>query len=430
MLRLICLIAFAATLHASDWPQWRGPDGQGHADATDLVSTWSETNNVRWKTALPGRGWSSPVIEGDQIWMTAATEVEATPEKTQERMRAGKADKPMNVCERVTFHALCVDKNSGALLHNLELMDEKEPQYIHRLNSYASPTPVIEKGRLYCHFGTFGTVCVDTKTAKVRWQNRNLHVVHENGPGSSPIIVNDHLIFHMDGIDEQFIVALDKNTGDVAWQTKRSGALHTNPQMRKAYATPLLTEIGGQAQLLSPAADWLYSYEPSTGRELWKLNYGALGYSVVPRPLTGHGLAYICTSFDRSELLAIRLESAEHEIAWRYNKGVSQMPCPTLVGNEIYFVTDSAGIVTCLDARTGEERWKERIGGNFSAAPLLADGKLYFFSREGVTTVLKPGPKFQLLAQNTLDGSLMASAAAVDKALFLRTDKALYRIER
>jgi outer membrane protein assembly factor BamB len=209
---------------AAEWPQWRGPEGQGHAAAArDLPVTWSETENVAWKTPLPGRGWSSPVIDGSQIWMTTAIETVISEEEKKKRLESVKASQPLNVSGPVALHALCVDRDSGKLLHDIELMVVADPQPIHSLNSYASPSPVLAAGRLYCHFGDFGTACVDTSTAKVVWKNRDQRLNHENGPGSTPLLWQDKLIIHCDGSDTQSIVALDAATGKVAWKNASNG---------------------------------------------------------------------------------------------------------------------------------------------------------------------------------------------------------------
>ena len=421
-------ILFSFTAHA-DWKQWRGPTAQGHTHG-NIPTEWSESDHISWKTPIPGKGWSSPVIEGNHIWVTAAHEIEASEEERKERLKSNTGGQPVVVLSSVLLHAVCLDKNSGKLLHDIEILKKKDPQWAHKLNSYASPTPVIENGRLYCHFGSYGTACVDTKTAKVLWRNQELYVHHENGPGSTPIIWDDKLIFHMDGSDQQYIIALDKKNGGIAWKTDRTGEMNSNPQLKKSYGTPLLLNTNGRTILYSPAADWLYTYDPNTGKELSKLNYGMLGFSIVPRPVAGHGMIYVITSFMRPQLLAIDyLNSEKPSIKWKWNRGVSNQPSAILVGDEIYFISDSAGMVTCLDAHTGKEHWRERIGGNYSASPLHSKGRIYFHSREGKTTVLQAGKEFKILAENQLEGQLMASAAVDDDALILRTDKAIYRIE-
>ncbi|MEM7391634.1 MAG: PQQ-binding-like beta-propeller repeat protein [Verrucomicrobiota bacterium] len=410
---------------AADWPQWRGPTGQGISTATGLPSTWSESDNIKWKTELPGRGYSSPVIAGDQVWMTTAFETPADPDDAKERLKANTGGQPVTVLAKVELHALCVHRSTGKVLHNVKLLEMKKPQWVHELNSYASPTPVYEDGRLYCHFGAYGNACLDTKNTRILWTNQDLHVMHENGPGSTPVLVQDFMIVHYDGSDEQFIVALKKSDGSVAWKVDRSGEMHSNPQLQKAYGTPLVVND----QVISPAANWLYAYDPATGKELWKVEYGLLGFSNVARPVFGHDKIYAVTGFMKSKMLAVEL-GEKPGIKWSYIKGVPKMASPLLVGDELYFVTDKGGVVTCLDAHTGEELWKERVGGNFSASPTYADGKIFFHSQDGKTIVLAPGRTFKKLAENQLDGRLMASAAPVDGALFLRTDKALYRIEK
>ena len=334
------------------------------------------------------------------------------------------------VLSSVRIHALCIDKTSGKIIRDIPLLTKKNPQWVHKTNSYASPTPVLEAGRLYSQNGAYGTACLDTKSGKVIWTNQDLWVMHENGPGGSPIIWNDLLIFHMDGSGKQSIVALEKETGKLAWQTQRTGSMHPNPQLKKAYGTPVVTSVLGREVVISPAANWVYGYDPASGEELWKVEYGSLGFSIVPKPVVGDGMIYIGTSFMRPQLIALDITKAKPVIAWRCKRSVPNISSPILVGNEIYFVSDSGGMVSCLDARTGEEQWRERIGGNHSESPLYAGGRLLFHSKEGETTALKPGRKFEILTRNKLDGGHHASAAVSGDALFLRTDKALYRVEK
>ncbi len=415
---------------AAEWPEWRGPGGQGHAAVSGLPTHWSETRNVTWKTPIPGRGWSSPVIDGDQVWVTTAIETEAKPEDIERRLKANTSDQPLTLMEQVNYRAVCIDRSSGRITRDVSLFTEREPQWVHKLNSYASPTPVIESGRLYAHFGASGTVCLDTHTGKVVWTNSSLHILHENGPGSSPILWRNLLIFHMDGSDHQYVAALDKHSGKLAWKTDRSGRMNDNPQLKKSYATPVVVEVDGKEQLISPGADWLYAYDPANGRELWKLKYGNLGFSLSARPVVGHGMIYLSTGFMRAEMLAIRYGGGKDaEIAWRYAKGVPTMASPLLVGEELYFVSDSGGMLTCLDAKTGQEHYRERLGGDHNASLLYADNKIYAPSRAGITAVVAPGKEFKVLAKNELPGQTMASQAVADRAFFVRTDAALYRLE-
>jgi outer membrane protein assembly factor BamB len=405
LLGMACV--WAAVADAGDnWPQFRGPDGQGHADEARLPTAWSTNHNVAWRTELPGKGWSSPVIWGDQIWMTAALE------------------------EGRSLHALCVAKTSGRLLHDVELFRREKALAIQNKNSHASPTPVIEAGRVWVNFGTTGTACLDTGTGKVLWRSTELQCDHMVGPGSSPVLQQNLLVLTCDGTNVQYVAALDKATGQLAWKTPRSGALRPRPDVQKAFCTPLAVAVDGRDQLIIPGADWVYGYEPLTGQEIWRVGYK--GFSNTPRPVTGHGLVYVCTGFMQPELWAIRLgahgDATATHVAWKYTKKMPLKPSPLLVGAELYMVSDTS-TASCLEALTGALLWEQRLGGNFSASPLVAGGKIYFFSEEGKTSVVAPGRAYQLLATNDLGERIMASPAVSGNALFLRTDKALYRIE-
>ncbi len=362
--------------------------------------------------------------------MTTAFETPADPKDAEERLKANTGGQELTLLAKVALHAICVDLDSGKVLHDLPLLEKERPQWVHKTNSYASPTPVLEEGKLYAHFGSYGTACVDTQTGEVLWRNEDLEVMHENGPGSCPVLWENHLIFHMDGSDSQYIAALDKRTGKLAWKTDRSGEMHENPQLKKAYGTPLMATFGGEPHLLSNAANWLYSYDPKTGNERWRLSYDRLGFSNVPRPVVGNGLIYLATGFMKSEIHAIKPDGPNGpETVWQYKRNVPTAPSPILVDERLYFVSDQGGVITCLNALTGELIWKERAGGAaYWASPLYGDGKLYFSAEEGLTHVLKPGDTYTSLAQNQLDGRIMGSAAVADDSLFIRTEKALYRI--
>jgi len=422
------LLLITALVSAEDWPEWRGHGGQGISSAKGLPETWSETSGVVWKTELPGRGHSTPLVGGDQLWLTTAIEKVATSDQTKARLATNTGDQPLTVLDSVSLRALCLDKTSGKVLHDIELLNVKEPQWAHQLNSYASPSPILHEGRLYASFGSFGTVCLDTATQKPLWKNEEMHVMHENGPGSTPVLHGSHLIVHFDGSDAQFIAAFDTATGKVAWKTARSGTMDPRPQQRKAYGTPLIVTINGQPTVVSPAADWVYGYEPTTGKELWKVAYEGLGFSMSVRPIADAERVYISTCFGKSQVIALKYAGVPTpEVVWRNNKNAPKM-CSPVLANDLLFYIDDGGIVSCVDPKTGEPHYRERIGGKFSASPIVADGKIYFASREGVVTVLPATKEFKILAQNTLEGPLMASPIAVDGTLYLRTDKALYRI--
>jgi len=426
------VIAFSLTsgLQGQEWPRFRGPAGDGVAkDARDTPVKWSDTSNVKWKTAIPGLGWSSPVIQGDQIWMTTATIREVGGDEKEDRLAENTGSQPLTVANDLRMRAVCVNRQTGELMHDVLLMTEAKPDWIHTTNSFASPSPVLEDGKLYCYFGTNGAACLDTATQRVLWTNQDLRVKHENGAGSTPVLWGDLMIFHCDGSDQQFVAALFKDSGKLAWKTKRSGKMNENPQLKKAYGTPIIVKRNGSDVLVSPGADWVYGYNPASGEELWKVNYGVLGFSLVPTPIAAHGRVYIYTSYLRSQLLALKYNGqGEPEIDWRVKKSVPAKPSPLVVGDELYMIHDR-GVATCLDAKTGKEIWSKRIAGNYSASPLYADGKVYFCSHEGVTTVIEAGRKYNLLGRNTLDSEIKASPAAIGNALYIRTRTSLYCIE-
>jgi outer membrane protein assembly factor BamB len=384
-------------LFADDWPQFRGPDGQGHSDEKALPLTWSETENVRWKVPVPGRGWSSPAILGDRIWLTTA--IEPGP----------------------SLRAICLDRDTGRQQQNVELFRLTGGEALNPKSSYATPTPLLEGDRVYLHFGPHGTACIGN-SGEIVWRAR-LKYSPEHGPGGSPVLFENLLIVSCDGQDIQYVVALDKETGKVRWKTPRAGY--------QAYTTPLVIDAAGRTQLISPGAHRATSYDPRTGKEIWSVSYGQ-GFSNVPRPVFGAGLVFICTGFFEPEVLAVRPDgkgdvTATH-IAWTLQRGAPLTPSPLLVGEDLYVISDN-GVATCLEAATGTPYWRVRFSGNFSASPVYADGRIYFLNEEGETTVIAPGKHFKKLATNRLDGTTLASIAISGGALFIRTDENLYRLE-
>lgn len=429
---LLCVTALQAE---EEWPRFRGPQGNGHTEAKHLPTTWSEEENVTWKTPIVGRGHSSPVISGNMIWMTTAIEKPISEEEKRQRLENIPNSRTLNLAGNLSLRAICVHRESGKILHDLEIFHVENPQPIHQLNSYASPTPIIEADRLYCHFGTYGTACLDISGQRPEfvWKTNRFKIDHQNGPGASPIIWKDLVICNFDGIDVQYVAAMNKHSGDLVWKTPRSGKLAERVDFKKAYCTPVVIEEDGRAQLISPGADWVYSYDPGTGRELWRANYGKLGFSTVPKPVVGHGLVYICTSYMRSRLLAIDYtgsgDVSDSHVRWLTDRQVPKKPSLLLDGDELYFISDG-GILTCVDAVSGEEIYRERLPGDYSASPLWADGKIYFCNQSGLCTVIQAGREFRQEAENRLAEGFMASPAVADGALFLRTDHHLYRIEK
>jgi outer membrane protein assembly factor BamB len=395
---------------AADVSQFRGSEGQGHFASKGLPLTWSEKQNIAWKTRIDGLGWSSPTIAGEQIWLTTA-------------LNDGKS-----------LRAICLGKATGRIVHNVEVVHLDDPGPIHGKNSHASPTPVIDGERVFVHYGAHGTGCV-SRDGKVLWTTRELKYAHAHGPGGSPVFFEDLLLLSCDGTDVQYVVALDKRDGRVVWKTPRKHVSDARIRGEKnapmAFSTPLIVDVDGRPQFISTGADHVAGYDPKTGEEIWWSEYD--GYSLVPRPVAGHGLVYVCSGYGSPVLYAIRLggrgDVTKSHLAWKLERGAPLNPSPLLVGNELYIVSDG-GVAMCLDAKTGHRHWQERLGGNFSASPIFAGGRIYFLDERGKTTVIQPGTTLQRLATNQLDGRTLASPVAVDGAIFLRTDQALYRIEQ
>jgi len=415
-LRFLLCLAAIPSFAAENWPQFRGPSGDGHTDAQGLPVEIGEGVKVKWKTPTHGKAWSSPVILGNEVWLTTATE------------------------DGKELGVMAFDKGTGKILHDKMLFGVAEPQFCHKFNSYASPTPVIEEGRIYVSFGSPGIACLDTKTCAILWERRDFVCNHYRGAGSSPIVWNDLLIHHFDGSDHQFIVALDKKTGNTVWEVKRSvdykdldpsGHPQAEGDWRKGFATPHVIDWQGKPLLLSSGAKAHYGYDPATGKEIWRFEEHG-GHSPAARPVVGLGMVFLSVGFGKKQVIALKLGGAgaldESAVAWRMTKGAPNKPSLLLNGDLLYALDDS-GIVTCLDARSGADVWRERIGGNYSASPLLAEGRAWFFSEEGKVTVLAAGREFKKIAEGNFSEGFMASPAVSGKALFLRTKAALYRVE-
>jgi outer membrane protein assembly factor BamB len=415
----VLLLCLTSSIFAADenWPQFRGPSGQGTTDAKGLPTTWSETKNVKWKTAIHGKGWSSPVIWGNQVWLTTATE------------------------DGHDLFAMCIDKESGKILKDIRLFEDPAANPVFRkYNSYSSPTPVLEEGRAYITFGAAGTACLDTATGKPIWERRDIKINHYRGPGSSPLIYNDLLIQDYDGSDAQFVIGLNKNTGKTVWKTPRShdygdvgpdGKVKSDGDFRKAFSTCRIALVNGKPAAISISSKCTYAYEPETGKEIWRFEHPGW-HSAGASPVIGDGLIYICPGFGKGAVIALHPDGQgvlgpEH-VAFTINKNGPDKQSPVLGDDLLYFI-DASGIASCVEAKTGKEMWHQRLVSNFSASPILGDGKVYFCGDDGTTSVVAAGREFKKLAANKLSDPFHASPAVSGKALFLRTDANLYRIE-
>ena len=381
-----------------NWPGYRGPAGDGHA-AGNPVSQWSETENVRWKVPVHDKGWSSPVVWGGQVWVTTASD------------------------RGTDLYAVCFDRATGKTVHDLKLFTQPPPADIRQYNTYASCTPAIEAGRLYAHFGSFGTACVDTATGKTLWERRDLPCDHWRGPASSVCLWKDRLFLLYDGHDVQYVACLDTANGKTLWKTDRKLPYPSDGDLKKGFATAAVLEVDGKPQVVCPAATGTVAYDPDTGSELWKVVHG--GMNEASRPILAHGLVYV-TAGHTGSLWAVKPGG---EMAWKLTKAAPSRPSPVVAGDFLYLVNDT-GTAYCLDAKTGKEKWKETLGGKFSASPVLAGGRLYFFAEDGKGFVLPVAPEFQTPAVSKLDGLVRASPAVAGDDLFVRTYTHLYRIGR
>ncbi|MFO0847605.1 MAG: PQQ-binding-like beta-propeller repeat protein [Gemmataceae bacterium] len=405
----LCLLLTVPLFAGDNWPEFRGPTGDGHA-AGKPPTRWSESENVRWKTPVHDKGWSSPVVWDEQVWLTTATE------------------------EGTKLFAVCVDRKSGTVVHDLPLFDVADPANIKQYNSHASPTPAIEAGRVYVHFGSNGTACLDTASGKVLWQRRDLPCNHWRGPASSPVIWQDKLFLCFDGFDRQYVVCLDKASGKTVWQKDRnlpyrnSGKPEVDGDYKKAYATPSVLTIDGRPQLVAPAAMGTVGYDPDTGAELWRVVTD--GMNQASRPVLADGKVFV-TAGHTSSLFAITAggkgDVTKTHVAWKLAKAAPTRPSPIVVGDKLFCVNDT-GTALCLDVRTGKQLWKESLDGRFSASPVFAGGHLYFANEAGKTFVVAAEAPYRLVETNRLDASCMASPAVAGNELFLRTKTHLYCI--
>lgn len=412
-------LAFALLLSPAaraDWPDFRGPTFQGHAPAgANPPTEWGPTKNVRWRTPTPHKGWSTPIVVGGDLWLTTATP------------------------DGHDFFVLRLKADTGAITLNEKLFHCDKPEKLgNPVNAYASPSPVAGGGRVFVHFGSYGTAALDAATGKVLWTRVDLPCRHYRGPGSSPVLWRDRLVLTMDGVDVQYTVALDAATGKTLWRTDRTtpwndigpdGKPKDEGDLRKSYSTPLVIEAAGREQLVSVGAFAVYSYDLETGKENWHAAHGS--FSCSPRPVAADGVVYLSPGYGRSEVIALRADGTgdvtKTHVVWRTSRGAAKLGSPLLADGLLYLPADN-GVVTCLDAKDGAEVWKERTGDGLAASLLLAGDRLYACDQGGRTTVLRAGREPEVLAKNQLPEGFMASPVVLGDDLILRTKGAVYRV--
>jgi len=387
------------------WPQFRGSNSDAHVTNCRSPIEWSDTENVRWKVPIAGLGWSSPVVVENRVYLTTAVPTD----------------------QGLSLRAVAIDAESGESLWDREVRNVVEAPAIHTKNSHASPTPIVQAGRVFVHFGALGTACLESTDGSLVWQNTELDYPHVHGSGGSPVLHDGKLVVVCDGSSQPFVVALDAQNGKVVWQTARS----IQPRISHSFVTPTLAQVDGRAQILAPGPDHLAAYDPANGEELWKIR--APGWSVVPQPAVGHGMVFYNHDYDHPELIAAKLggsgDVTESHIVWRIKRGAPSTPSPLLIGDELYFVADN-GIATCVDAKTGQVHWAERLGGNFSSSPVYTNDHILFLNEAGTASWVQPGKEYKLVIQNVLSGRTFATPAFAGDAMYLRTDEHLYKIAK
>ncbi|WP_320111986.1 PQQ-binding-like beta-propeller repeat protein [Draconibacterium orientale] len=415
---LIALILFISLIschsNKNNWTHFRGSNMDGHAAVEKAPLHWSASENIVWKVPVKGQGWSSPVVYDGRVWVTSA-------EKNGHE-----------------FYLFCFDLETGNLIDEKTLFTAEDPQRIHGTNSYATPTPCVEEGRVYVHYGSFGTACVDTKSFEVIWKRDDMPCDHMQGPASSPIIYKDKLIVHLEGTEDPYVIALDKKTGETIWKSVRPKEIYDplEPVYRKSYQTPIVITVGDRDLLISNSAFMCFAHDVATGKVVWSFKYGY--DSTVSQPLYYNGLVFVNSgwifldgkpNFTRQFAIDPTGEGdvTETHQVWMYEDEVPQIPTPLIVDGKMYMVHDR-GMVTCLDAMTGKVIWKEKLRGNFNSSPIYADGNIYFINVKGFCTIIKPGDTFEKVAENDISETVKAVPVFVGDKMLLRTQNHLFSI--
>ncbi|MEM9827418.1 MAG: PQQ-binding-like beta-propeller repeat protein [Planctomycetota bacterium] len=394
--------------NGNGWPQFLGPEGTGVVDGNRGVpETWSSTKSIRWRTELPGSGWSSPVHDGTHVYLSAAIDGES--EDSAKRLVVQK-----------------LDLQSGALVATFPVFDQLDDRKypIHSKNSHASPTLVIDGGQVIAHFGYQGTAALDFDGKKL-WENRELTFPPMHGNGGSPLVLGDQIVFTCDGAQRPFVAALDRRDGRVRWRTDRP----VDARMKFSFATPAAFRIDDKLQVIAPGSDCLCGLEPASGKLLW--TFESPGFSVVPKAMRVGDTIVYCTGFMRPSLIAVDPGSAANgwqaREVWRVKRNVPKTPTPLLDGDGIVMVSDE-GIVSRINAADGKVVYQKRLGGNFSASPIKVGTRIFLPAESGETTVIRSGNAYEKLATNDLGERTFATFAVVQDDLIVRTQQALYRI--
>jgi outer membrane protein assembly factor BamB len=411
---LYFLIIFQGISQQNSWTHFRGNDLNGIANVDLAPIKWSSDSNIVWKTEIHDKGWSSPVVLGNQIWMTTA-------------LNDGKE-----------MYAICVDYQTGKIIYDILLFNPDSIYRKHGINSYATPSPCIEDGFVYINFGRYGTACLNTNNGKVVWQRTDIEFLDIQGPGSSLMLYKNLLIMHCEGIHKQQILALDKATGKTIWQIDRPKKIYDKlePIGKKAYVTPIIVNVNGKDQLISNGSAVCIAYDPNTGEEIWRVVGGI--DSTISMPFSEDGSIFFYTGFKINdedekyvELLAVNPEGigdvTETHILWRLETPILQLLTP-VVRNGLIYTIDTKSIMMCVDAKSGDIIWSKRVKGKFNASPIYANGNIYFSSTKGDIIVIKEGKQLNIIAENELEGEIWATPVILEGNILIRTSKFLYKI--
>ena len=428
-LGVAALSFLAGNASAGNWPQWRGPDGSGISSEKNLPSEWSPTKNIKWKTPIDGRAHSSPIVWGNRVFLTTAVEGDVVAgAKAVKHMEGDKEflhPDSVGADRKHSFKVICLDRDSGKVLWQSTAWEGTPYDNRHRKSSYAASTPATDGKLVYAFFGTEGIYAYDFK-GKLAWKAQlgNLGTVGM-GTGTSPILFDNLVIVQCDEENgaASFIVALDKKTGKEVWKTPR--------KVQVSWSTPLLARTSTRAELITSGTEAVIAYDPATGKELWR--HKGVESNAIPSPVANSEMVFLVAGFPAKIAMAISLGRSgdlKENVLWKYEKGTAYVPSPILYGDYLYLTSDR-GILTCLDAKTGEVKYEGGripIPATFTASPVGFDGKLLLTSEDGDTFIVKSGPKHEVLGTNSVGEPVYASPAIADGRIFIRGEKNLYCI--
>jgi len=426
-------VAAPTPARAENWPQWRGPSGQGVSPESDLPLEWSPAKNIAWKTPVPGMSHSQPIVWGDRVFLTTAIEGPELPgAKAPEHVIEGQPFKhpdALGADKQHTFKVLAYNLDTGKLLWEQTAYDGRVYDDRHRRGSYAAPTPVTDGRRLFAYFGSEGLYCYDLD-GKFLWKGSvGQFPLLGMGVGTSPVLWKDLVIIQRDenNGDQSFIVAFDAATGKEAWKTPR-------PKIEASWATPVFVEAGGRPELVTNGSSHIIAYDPASGRELWRTK--GVESNAIHTPLVGHGLVIVTAGYPSKKVIAIRPGGSgditgTDRVAWQYDRGTGYVISPILYEDYLYLVSDQ-GLLTCIDPKTGEVKYeggRVPVPARFMGSPVAFGGRLLLTSVDGDTFVIKAGPVHEVVGTNSVGETVWSSLALSQRRILVRGASTLYCIK-